>query len=119
MKFALTGVNEAIDKVRGIGAELSEDNLQRDALESMKPVAADARSLAPVDEGDLRDSIQAEILDDGTAAVVIKDFKGFFWEFGTIHHRAQPMLAPAIDANEDLVIADFGDRIGARIEGAT
>ena len=55
---------------------------------------------------------------DLAVGVIIGDWKGHFWEFGTVNHRAQPMLAPAVDANEGVVIEIFGGRIGARIEGA-
>lgn len=118
MEFELKGVDAALDNIKAILGVVTEGNLQEDGLAALQPVADDARSLAPVDQGDLRDSIEAKILPDGTVAVVIGDWKGHFWEFGTIHHRAQPMLAPAMDANEDLVFDVFGGRIGARIEGA-
>ena len=118
MQFRLDGVQEALANLKSIGEAVSDRNLQEDGLIAVEPIAEDARSLAPVDKGDLRDSIQATIFEDGTLGVIIGDWKGHFWEFGTVNHRAQPMLAPAVDANEGVVIEIFGGRIGARIEGA-
>jgi len=118
MQFRLDGVHEALANLKAIGEAVSERNLQEDALVAVEPIAEDARSLAPVDQGDLRDSIQAVQFEDGTVGVVIGDWKGHFWEFGTVNHRAQPILAPAVDANEGVVIEIFGGRIGARIKGA-
>lgn len=118
LKFDLSGVNEAIGNLRKIAGQVNNRNLQEDALEALQPVVDDARSLAPVDKGDLRDSIDAKVLEDGTVAVVIEDWKGHFFEFGTVKMRAQPMLIPAFDANEDLVVEWFGKRVGARIQGA-
>lgn len=118
LDFKLAGVEEALANLKQIGSEVSESNLQADALEVLKPVVDDARSLAPFDEGDLRDSISAMVLKDGSVAVVISDWKGHFFEFGTVNMRAQPMLVPAFAAHERAVIESFGQRVGMRIEGA-
>lgn len=118
MKFQLDGVDEALNNLKSITSALSRSNLQDDALHAVEPIAEDARSLAPVDEGDLRDSIEAKVFEDGTVGVVIGDWKGHFFEFGTVKMRATPMLLPSFDKNEGLVIETFGNRVGARIEGA-
>ena len=118
MHFTLDGAEEALSNIAAIAAAIVPDNLQDDGLAALQPVVDDARSLAPVDEGDLRDSIEAVKFADGTVGVVIGDWKGKFFELGTVKMRARPMLAPAFDANEAVVIDVFGGRIGARIEGA-
>lgn len=117
MKFELKGVDEAVRSVSKIAEQITDRFLKEDAFNVLEGVAADARSLAPVDQGSLRDSIQV-VEQDGFVAVVIGDWKGHFYEFGTVNHRAQPMLIPAWEANEDLVVEMFGKRVGARIEGA-
>ena len=118
MQFRLDGLEDALRNLRSIEHAVKPDNLQEDALEAVEPIAKDARSLAPVDEGELRDSIQPKIFEDGTVGVEIGNWKGHFFEFGTVKMRATPMLAPAFDANESLVLDIFGGRVGARIEGA-
>ena len=118
MKFRLDGLDDALRNLRNVEQSVKSDNLQEDALEAVEPIAEDARSLAPVGEGAMRDSIQATVFEDGTVGVEIGDWKGHFFEFGTIKMRASPMLAPAFDANESLVLDIFGGRVGVRIEGA-
>ena len=118
MKFSLEGVSEALSNLRKVEEAVAEPKLQDDGLEAVEPIAKDAQSLAPVDEGDLRDSIKAKIFEDGTVGVEIGDWKGHFFEFGTVKMRATPMLIPAFDRNESLVLEMFSGRVGARIEGA-
>lgn len=118
MKFALNGVDEALRNVQLIDEAVSDENLREDAFEVLQPVVKDAQSLAPVDEGDLRDSIQVTVLDDGSVAIVIRDFKGHFFEFGTVNMRAQPMLIPAWEAHVGSMGNAFGDRVRTRILSA-
>lgn len=118
MQFHLDGVDQALSNIAAIAAAIVPDNLQKDGIEALQPVVNDARSLAPVDEGDLRDSIEAVTFEDGTVGVIIGDWKGPFFEFGTVKMRAQPMLLPAFDANEAVIVNMFGGKVGARIEGA-
>ena len=116
MKFELKGVDDALRNLRKIDEAVTDKNLTEDALEVLKPVVEDARSLAPVAEGDLRDSIEATVLEDRTVAVIIRDWKGHFFEFGTVKMRATPMLIPAWEAHVGDMGNAFGILIGARIE---
>lgn len=118
MRFRLDGVDEALRNLTAIEEAVSEPALQADGLEVLEPVVKDAQSLAPVDQGDLRDSIEAAVLDDGSVGVIIRDWKGHFFEFGTAHMRATPMLIPAWDANVNELSNAFADRIRVRIEAA-
>ena len=72
---------------------------------AVEPIAADARRLVPVDEGDLRRSIREVIDVEGLRGFVTEGGKGarhaHLVEFGTEKMRAQPHLAPAFDANVD------------------
>jgi len=116
MKFMLRGGEEALANLRRLREAVSPPYMQAAAIEALQPVVADARDLAPVEDGDLRDSIGVKVLEDGSVAVVIGDWKGHFFEFGTVKMRAQPMLIPAWDANEELVIARFGRAVAVNIE---
>lgn len=59
-------------------------------------IEAEAHERAPVDEGDLRDSIGTNIRADRLQADVgAGDFKAKWNEFGTEDTRAQPFLFPA------------------------
>ena len=116
MRFSLRGTEDALKNLEAIEQSVSDDNLREDALDAVQPVVEDARNLAPVGEGDLRDSIGAIALEGGAVAVVIADWKGHFFEFGTVKMRAQPMLVPAWEANEDRMLDTFGRLVRARIE---
>ena len=89
-----------------------------DALESRldervaivaESVASMAATLAPVDTGELMDSISATM--EGvietlviSGAVVAEAAHAPFVEFGTIHMSAQPYLAPALDAHREMLV---------------
>lgn len=118
MEFRLDGVDEALSNLTAIEEAVSDRALQAEGIACLQPVVDDARSLAPVDEGDLRESIEATIFEDGSVGVIIRDWKGHFFEFGTVHMRASPMLIPAWDANVDKMSNAFADRIRVRIEAA-
>lgn len=70
-------------------------------------VAEEARSLAPVDTGRLRGSI--DVVRDGNNHVVVTDapYAGFV-EFGTSRQPAQPFLGPAAETVK-LALLDLED----------
>ena len=71
------------------------------ALETCGLVAEGyAKKLAPVDTGNLRNSITHEV-DDGEPAAYIGTNVEYapYQELGTIHMKAQPFLKPAVAAN--------------------
>jgi len=59
-------------------------------------MAERAAELAPVDRGDLRDSIKYEMIDDKTARIHDGVMYGIFQELGTSKMAAQPFFIPAI-----------------------
>ena len=61
-----------------------------------------AKKLAPVDTGNLRNSITHEV-DDGEPAAYIGTNVEYapYQEFGTIHMKAQPFLKPAVNDHKD------------------
>lgn len=65
---------------------------------------ADAKALAPVDTGNLRNSITTAVTGDGlTAAVVATASYAIFVEFPTSRNPApQPFMGPATDRNKPL-----------------
>lgn len=65
-------------------------------------IVADAQALAPVDTGNLRASISADILGDGRFGAVEAEVGptasyGAFVEWGTSRMAPQPYLGPAFD----------------------
>lgn len=84
--------------------------------QAAQAIAAGAKSRAPVDSGDLRDSIHVEHVDEGVYAVVAGDsdvFYGHMVENGTVRTPAHPFLVPAAEAEKDnldeLVRRAYGD----------
>lgn len=71
----------------------------RDAVgETAFAVEGQAKMLAPVDTGFLRSSIQADDVSGITWRVNVWAEYGPFVELGTSRMRAQPFLAPAVEA---------------------
>ena len=80
-----------------IARDLAADS-ERIVNETGETIAADARSRARVDSGEMRDGIQWKPGDGPEGAVVATDWKTHFHEFGTSKRPAKPMLTPAAEA---------------------
>lgn len=75
---------------------------------------ADAKQLAPVDTGMLRNSITTAVSGDGlTASVVATASYAVFVEFPTSRTAAQPFMGPATDRNAPM----FREAMGRLGEG--
>lgn len=92
--------------MRRVAADLSEqaETLVPRASAVVRKVAfdteADAKVLAPVDTGMLRNSITTAVTGDGlTAAVVATASYAPFVELGTSRQAPQPFMGPATDRN--------------------
>ena len=71
-------------------------------------IAADARDRAPVDSGDLRDSIHVERVNDGYSVVAgnTRVWYGHLVEHGTVKSAAHPFLIPAFESNIGPIVTD-------------
>lgn len=64
---------------------------------------ADAKALAPVDTGMLRNSVTTAVMGDGLTAAVVATASYAFWvETGTSRQAPQPFMGPATDRNTPL-----------------
>ena len=71
-------------------------------------IAREARSNAPVDTGELRDSIGSSSLAVGKEAEITVDaYYGGYVEYGTRFMPAQPFLGPAIDTYAGMLPAEI------------
>ena len=128
LALELTGVKEAISNLRAVVAPVNDRRIGENSVAALEPVAEDARRLAPVDDGDLRDSISisgsvvGQNQFDGRAVFVGplmgNVFYAGFIEWGTVKMRAQPFLAPAVHENRDLVFDILGSLVGQDMIGA-
>lgn len=104
--------------------------LRRVARAALKPVEDAARSLAPVADGTLRDSITTGTrLTKRQASQARRETKSSIemhtgtsnqaavpQEFGTAEHGAQPFMRPAWDQNQGQVLEHVGTELGSEIE---
>lgn len=86
--------------LRGLdrGLERYEDDAERALDASTDGIVDRARALAPVDEGNLRDSIHKQAGQDANGPyvdVVADDEAAIYQEFGTSEMDANPFLRPA------------------------
>jgi HK97 gp10 family phage protein len=95
--------------------ELGED-VRRRLLQAIittgDDIVRDARSLVPVREGNLHDSIYAEPAGDGYEIEIGAgmDYAGYV-EFGTSRQAAQPYLVPAIERNRYRFYGRIGNAV--------
>lgn len=97
------------DAIRRVAADLTRQaaTIQPRASQVVRKVAldteADAKALAPVDTGNLRNSITTAVQGDGLrAAVVATASYAPFVEQGTSRQAPQPFMGPATDRNAPL-----------------
>lgn len=68
--------------------------------EALELIAEEARRLAPVDTGELKNSIHSELGEEG-GFIAVDAEHGPFVEYGTDRMAAQPYLRPAIETKTD------------------
>ena len=113
-KFSVSGFDGLDKALAKLSGGVHEGKLRALLHEGGEIIAKEARRLAPVDTGTLRDSI--EVTDDRDARIYGKMngpgisvyvgpvgstedgdvFYAKFQEFGTVNHSAQPFMRPAI-----------------------
>lgn len=110
--------------------------LRRTAVNAMGRVEDRAKGFAPVDDGQLRDSITTKVVkakrQRGSVRYVTSEGVevhtgpigrqeggyGAFQEFGTVKQAARPFMRPAADTEGQNVIDEVRDELAAQIEKA-
>jgi HK97 gp10 family phage protein len=117
----IEGMSEVINALEAIGVDIKSPKLQKLLRKSAEPIIATAKSLVPVNTGDLRDSIGFITTKDSTnldkALIGLRReyyhaYLGVMFEFGTaerfqkngrhtgvISKSAHPFMRPALDRN--------------------
>jgi len=148
------GTTVRVDGLREVDAALSElpratgkAVLRRVAMDALKPMAEEARRMAPDDPStngrDLKNSIavgrgkktkakftggkgfrseaQAIEMHMGPAGSGGRGAppQGLFQEFGTVNHPPQPFMRPAWDAGKDRMLEEIKDKLWAEISKAS
>ena len=95
-----------------------EGELEKAVEDVLDVVGTSAKQYAPVDTGELRDSIEWLVTSIANAIVEaeirVGAKHGVFQEFGTIYHQAQPYLRPALDEHKDFI----NSRVEEAVEAA-
>jgi HK97 gp10 family phage protein len=81
--------------------------------EVAQEVAQVASANAPVDTGELRDSIVAVKVNQYNAEVRVGAEHGIYVEYGTYKMPAQPYFAPACEGRAEEMLALFAGALGA------
>lgn len=112
----LSGVDEILNKLQKIGANVSK--LENQALRNAaEPVLEDAKANAPVRTGKLKEGLKISSIKikEGMKYVLVgvdksdnsKIFYSKFIEFGTTKMSARPFLGPAYEKNRREIIEEI------------
>jgi len=126
------GLRELDQALGQLSKATGKNVLRRVGRKALEPVAEKARSLAPVDEGDLRDSIgvgtklttrQRKLHRRAGDRSTVEVFAGAgglpqatLREFGGDGSPAHPYLRPAWDSLKHRVLVSIKDMLGTEIE---
>ena len=120
MHITVHGLEEAKAKLGKMGYVVDQavDNAIREAAEPMK---AEAVNRAPRRTGRLAESIELTKIGKHEWQIGTPPRSKVFWdlfqEIGVVHHRAQPYLRPAFEAERAGTIERFGRYIRGVVEG--
>ena len=115
MEIEIVGLRELEDKLSRLDEKLKQ--ALEEALEEIaEKIRDDAKDLAPVDTGSLRESIRVEKEGDLQVSVIAGgggvinprtgrevDYAGYV-EFGTSRMSPQPYMQPALEKNRDEIL---------------
>lgn len=124
MSGKVTGIEDTIKALRAVGASIEGKELQNVMRNEGRKVIATAKAMAPVDSGDLRDSIGFITSKDdkykstvliGTRRNYYNHYLGVMYEFGTAPRiqkngrytgtiEPRPFMRPALDKNKQSIV---------------
>lgn len=82
-------------------------------------VVAEAKSIAPVRTGYMRDHITGKVEDkERTVVGAVTSEAGYsgFVEFGTVHMEAQPFMRPALDTARERIRSQFSSAMSVALK---
>lgn len=130
-KVRLEGFRELDRALSELPKATERSVLRRVAKKALEPVLEDAQRLAPVDDGQLRDSIQiasagltpkARRHDRGRPKMGVRLYVGtaspyaYIREFGTHNAPAHPFMRPAWELNKDRMLEGIKADLKIEIE---
>jgi HK97 gp10 family phage protein len=127
------GLSACAEALRELPRAVARDVMLRILTDRAEPIAESARNLAPVDLGDLRDSITVSTrltrrqrgLHRKEGADDVEVFVGpgphpqaHLQEFGTVHHPPQPFMRPAWDEHQGKLLDNIAEDLWGEIRQA-
>lgn len=110
VSFKVLGVEQVQDALKKFNSAADRE-LAVSMAKVVDKVAFDAKSLAPVDSGYLRDNITGQILRRRSfieGRVRSKAPYSVYQEFGTSRHSAHPFMRPAFSKNQKYIEDELG-----------
>lgn len=124
MSGKVTGIEDTIKALKAVGASIEGKELQNVMRNEGRKVITTAKAMAPVDSGDLRDSIGFITSKDdkykstvliGTRRNYYNHYLGVMYEFGTAPRiqkngrytgtiEPRPFMRPALDKNKQSIV---------------
>lgn len=129
----IEGLSQCLEALRGLPPAVGKKVLRDILMERAEPIAETVRALAPVDQGDLSESVTVSTrLSRAQRAAYRKEAPGdvdvfigpgphpqaHLQEFGTEHHPPQPYLRPAWDRHIDTVFENIAEDLWEAIRQA-
>lgn len=138
VKVKLEGFRDLDAALGQLGKATGRNVMRRVAMARLEPMAEVARTLAPVDDTDLRDSIAVSTKLAGYAKRLNKRSKseaeahmgpagnggtkappqGSLQEFGTVNHSPQPFMRPAWDGGKAALLDGIKEDLWAEVQKA-
>lgn len=127
-EVGLEGMKELNKALKQLPDKLQERAIKNAMADGARAIRDEAKRRAPVDDGDLRDSIVVSRTVQvkgrrqsvkGGVVIGIKGAPRFYAhiaEFGTSRQTAQPFLRPAFDAKQEEALKRIGPKLGKEIE---
>ena len=121
VKVTITGEKELNRRIQQLTSKLGKEALVDAVLAGAEIIRADASFRAPRKTGFLSEHIDKRVSERKTGRVMVdigptkKAWYGLFPELGTVHYPARAYLRPAIDENQDQVVAAVKDRLNQEL----
>lgn len=124
----IEGVEELRGKLRGLTQKMQRGALRNAFRGAGRIVEREAKTLVPVESGDLKDAIGTSVSATTTAVKVDVGVRrrrpgsparyAHLVELGTAHSAPQPFLRPALDNKADEAVASIARALRPEIEKA-
>jgi HK97 gp10 family phage protein len=108
----LQGLEKLLDNIQDYEIN-TQENVKQTVKDTALKIQANAKLRSPVDTGNLKRSISADISPDEMSATIFTDVEyAIHQEFGTKHAPAQPFLFPAYEEEMNEYMSNLEKALG-------